>query len=144
MRLAEKSKRLTEKNPPRWGYLKFDRENPTPNIGRETRITDKLRFFMLIYSQQTWCKENRSQKPCLSSCLLLVFASTALCNHQPSVMAAGIPGGVQLLSQTPQSDINILYVSSIGGSDTGGNGSDRAPFKTLTYALSVGPKQRFC
>lgn len=63
---------------------------------------------------------------------------TALCNHQPSVIAAGIPG-VQLLSQTLQSDINILYVSSTGGSDTGGNGSDQAPFKTLTYALSVAP-----
>ncbi len=93
---------------------------------------------MLIYSQQTWCKENRSQKSYLSSCLLLVFAMTALCNHQPSVIAAGVPG-VQLLSQTPQSDLNILYVSSTGGSDTGGNGSDRAPFKTLTYALSVAP-----
>ncbi|MEG4902817.1 MULTISPECIES: DUF1565 domain-containing protein [unclassified Microcoleus] len=93
---------------------------------------------MLIYSQQTWCKENRSQKSCLSSCLLLVFATTALCNHQPSVIAAGIPG-VQLLSQTLESEINILYVSSTGGSDTGGNGSDRAPFKTLTYALSVAP-----
>ncbi|MEG3996540.1 DUF1565 domain-containing protein [Microcoleus sp. SVA1B1] len=93
---------------------------------------------MLIYSQQTWCKENRSQKSCLSSCLLLVFAMTAFCSPQPSVIAAGVPG-VQLLSQTLQSDINILYVSSIGGSDTGGNGSDRSPFKTLTYALSVAP-----
>ncbi|MEG4578622.1 DUF1565 domain-containing protein [Microcoleus sp. MON1_C5] len=117
---------------------KFDRENPTRNTGGETRITDKLRFFMLIYSQQTRRKEKRSQNKGLSSCLLLVFAMTALCNHQPSVIAAGIPG-VQLLSQTLQSDINILYVSSTGGSDTGGNGSDRAPFKTLTYALSVAP-----
>ncbi|MEG4202531.1 DUF1565 domain-containing protein [Microcoleus sp. Pol7_A1] len=138
MRLAEQHKRLRENNPNRRAYLNFDRENPTRNTGGETRLTDKLRFFMLIYSQQTWCKENRSQKPCLSSCLLLVFASTALCNHQPSVIAAGIPG-VQLLSQTLQSDINILYVSSTGGSDTGGNGSDRSPFKTLTYALSVAP-----
>jgi len=63
---------------------------------------------------------------------------TALCNHQPSVIAAGIPG-VQLLSQALDSDLNILYVSSTGGSDTGGNGSDQAPFKTLTYALSVAP-----
>ncbi|WP_445313076.1 DUF1565 domain-containing protein [Microcoleus vaginatus] len=117
---------------------KFDRENLTRNSGGETRLTDKLRFFMLIYSQQTWCKEKRSQKSCLSYCLLLVFAMTALCNHQPLVIAAGIPG-VQLLSQTLESEINILYVSSIGGSDTGGNGSDQAPFKTLTYALSVAP-----
>ncbi|MEG4500461.1 DUF1565 domain-containing protein [Microcoleus sp. F10-C6] len=138
MRLAEQHKRLRENNPNRRAYLNFDRENPTRNTGGETRLTDKLRFFMLIYSQQTWCKENRSQKSCLSSCLLLVFATTALCNHQPSVIAAGIPG-VQLLSQTLESEINILYVSSTGGSDTGGNGSDRAPFKTLTYALSVAP-----
>ncbi|MEG3932368.1 DUF1565 domain-containing protein [Microcoleus sp. B13-B6] len=138
MRLAEQHKRLRENNPSRRASLNFDRENPTRNTGGETRITDKLRFFMLIYLQQTWCKEKRSQKSYLSSCLLLVFATTALCNHQPSVIAAGIPG-VQLLSQTLQSEINILYVSSIGGSDTGGNGSDRAPFKTLTYALSVAP-----
>ncbi|MEG4441721.1 DUF1565 domain-containing protein [Microcoleus sp. AT9_B5] len=138
MRLAEQHQRLRENNPNRRAYLNFDRENPTRNTGGETRLTDKLRFFMLIYSQQTWCKENRSQKSCLSSCLLLVFAMTALCNHQPSVIAAGVPG-VQLLSQSLQSDINILYVSSTGGSDTGGNGSDRAPFKTLTYALSVAP-----
>ncbi|MEG5035001.1 DUF1565 domain-containing protein [Microcoleus sp. AT3-D2] len=138
MRLAEQHKRLRENNPNRRAYLNFDRENLTRNTGGETRLTDKLRFFMLIYSQQTWCKENRSQKSCLSSCLLLVFAMTAFCNPQPSVIAAGIPG-VQLLSQTLESDINILYVSSIGGSDTGGNGSDRAPFKTLTYALSVAP-----
>jgi parallel beta-helix repeat protein len=138
VRLAEQHKRLTEKNPNRRGYLNFDRETLTRNIGGETRIADKLRFFMLIYSQQTGCKEKRSQKSYLSSCLLLVFAMTAFCNPQPSVIAAGIPG-VQLLSQTLESDINILYVSSIGGSDTGGNGSDRAPFKTLTYALSVAP-----
>ena len=138
MRLAEQHKRLRENNPSRRASLNFDRENPTRNTGGETRITDKLRLFMLIYLQQTWCKEKRSQKSCLSSCLLLVFAMTALGNHQPSVIAAGIPG-VQLLSQTLQSEINILYVSSIGGSDTGGNGSDRAPFKTLTYALSVAP-----
>lgn len=138
MRLAEQHKRLRENNPNRRAYLNFDRENPTRNTGGETRLTDKLRFFMLIYSQQTWCKENRSQKSCLSSCLLLVFAMTAFCSPQPSVIAAGVPG-VQLLSQTLQSDINILYVSSTGGSDTGGNGSDGAPFKTLTYALSVAP-----
>jgi len=138
VRLAEQHQRLTEKNPNRRGYLKFDRETLTRNIGGETPIADKLRFFMLIYSQQTGCKEKRSQKSYLSSCLLLVFAMTAFCNPQASVIAAGIPG-VQLLSQTLESDINILYVSSIGGSDTGGNGSDRAPFKTLTYALSVAP-----
>ena len=138
MRLAEQQKRLTEKKQNRRGYLNFDRETLTRNIGGETRIADKLRFFMLIYSQQTGRKEKRSPKSYLSSCLLLVFAMTAFCNPQPSVIAAGIPG-VQLLSQTLESDINILYVSSIGGSDTGGNGSDRAPFKTLTYALSVAP-----
>ncbi|MEG4080083.1 MULTISPECIES: DUF1565 domain-containing protein [unclassified Microcoleus] len=138
MRLAEQHKRLRENNPNRRAYLNFDRENLTRNTGGETRLTDKLRFFMLIYSQPTWCKENRSQKSCLSSCLLLVFAMTALCNPQTSVIAAGIPG-VQLLSQTLESEINILYVSSTGGSDTGGNGSDQAPFKTLTYALSVAP-----
>ncbi|MBD1882523.1 DUF1565 domain-containing protein [Microcoleus vaginatus] len=138
MRLAEQHKRLTEENPSRRVKSKFDRENPTRNTGGETPIADKLRFFMLMYSQQTRRKEKRAQDKGLSSCLLLVFAMTGLCNPQPSVIAAGIPG-VQLLSQTLQSDINILYVSSIGGSDTGGNGSDRAPFKTLTYALSVAP-----
>jgi len=138
VRLAEQHKRLTEENPSRRVKSKFDRENLTRNTGGETRITDKLRFFMLMYSQQTRRKEKRSQNKGLSSCLVLVFAMTAFCNPQPSVIAAGIPG-VQLLSQTLQSDINILYVSSTGGSDTGGNGSDRAPFKTLTYALSVAP-----
>ncbi|MEG4516990.1 MULTISPECIES: DUF1565 domain-containing protein [unclassified Microcoleus] len=138
MRLAEQHKRLTEENPSRRVKSKCDRENPTPNSGSGTRIANQWGLFMLLNSQYSECKENRSQKSCLSSCLLLVFAMTALCNHQPSVIAAGIPG-VQLLSQTLQSEINILYVSSTGGSDTAGNGSDRAPFKTLTYALSVAP-----
>ncbi|MEG4200797.1 DUF1565 domain-containing protein [Microcoleus sp. Pol12A5] len=138
MRLAEQHKRLTEENPSRRVKSKFDRENPTPNSGSGTRIANQWGLFMLLNSQYSECKEKRSQKSCLSSCLLLVFAMTALCNHQPSVIAAGIPG-VQLLSQTLQSEINILYVSSTGGSDTGGNGSDLAPFKTLTYALSVAP-----
>ena len=40
MRLAEQHKRLTEKNPNRRGYLNFDRENLTRNIGGETRIAD--------------------------------------------------------------------------------------------------------
>ncbi|MEG3928344.1 DUF1565 domain-containing protein [Microcoleus sp. T3_D1] len=138
MRLAEQHKRLTEENPSRRVKSKFDRENPTPNSGSGTRTANQWGLFMLLNSQYSECKENRSQKSCLSSCLLLVFAMTAFCNPQPSVIAAGIPG-VQLLSQTLESEINILYVSSIGGSDTGGNGSDRAPFKTLTYALSVAP-----
>ncbi|MEG4108917.1 DUF1565 domain-containing protein [Microcoleus sp. S13_C5] len=138
MRLAEQHKRLTEENPSRRVKSKFDRENPTPNSGSGTRIANQWGLFMLLNSQYSECKEKRSQKSCLSSCLLLVFAMTALCNHQPSVIAAGIPA-VQLLSQALESDINILYVSSAGGSDTGGNGSDQAPFKTLTYALSVAP-----
>ncbi|MEG4984970.1 DUF1565 domain-containing protein [Microcoleus sp. BR0-C5] len=138
MRLAEQHKRLTEEKPSRRVKSKFDRENPTANSGSGTRIANQWGLFMLLNSQYSECKEKRSPKSCLSSCLLLVFAMTALCNHQPSVIAAGMPG-VQLLSQTLQSDINILYVSSTGGSDTGGNGSDQAPFKTLTYALSVAP-----
>ncbi len=138
MRLAEQHKRLTEENPSRRVKSKFDHENPTSNSGSGTRIANQWGLFMLLNSQYSECKEKRSQKSCLSSCLLLVFAMTALCNHQPSVIAAGIPG-VQLLSQALDSDLNILYVSSTGGSDTGGNGSDQAPFKTLTYALSVAP-----
>ena len=128
MRLAEQHKRLTEKTPNSRGYLNFDRETLTRNIGGETPIADKLRFFMLIYSQQTGRKEKRSQKSYLSSCLLLVFGVTAFCNPQPSVIAAGIPG-VQLLSQTIESDINILYVSSIGGSDTGATAAIELPSK---------------
>jgi len=138
VRLAEQHKRLTEENPSRRVKSKFDHENPTSNSGSGTRIANQWGLFMLLNSQYSECKEKRSQKSCLSSCLLLVFAMTALCNHQPSVIAAGIPG-VQLLSQALDSDLNILYVSSTGGSDTGGNGSDQAPFKTLTYALSVAP-----
>nr|WP_228056929.1 DUF1565 domain-containing protein [Tychonema sp. LEGE 07203] len=100
---------------------------------------------MILNSKQSECKKSRSlrgptpsPRKVLSSCLLLVFASTAFYSPQASVIAAGIPP-VQLLSQAPESEINILYVSSSGGSDTGGNGSDRSPFKTLTYALSVAP-----
>jgi len=137
VRLAE-YKRLTAENPNRRVKLKCDRENPTRNTGCETRLKDKLRFFMILNSQQSKCPNNRAPNKSLSSCLLLVFASTAFCHPQASVIAAET-GSVQLLSQAPQSDINILYVSSNGGSDTGGNGSDRTPFKTLTYALSVAP-----
>lgn len=147
MRLAEEYKRLREKNPNKRGNLNFfDRKNPTRNTGCETRLKDKLRFFMILKLEQNKCKESRSTgeggtpsaNKGVSSCLLLVFASTAFCHLQPSVIAAEM-GSVGLISQALQSDINILYVSSTGGSDTGGNGSDRSPFKTLTYALSVAP-----
>ncbi len=138
MRLAEQNKTLTEENPSKRVRLKFDRENPTRNRGCETRLKDKLCFFMILNSKQSKCKKSRSPRKALSSCLLLVFASTAFYSPQASVIAAGIPS-VQLLSQVPESNINILYVSSNGGSDTGGNGSDQSPFKTLTYALSVAP-----
>jgi parallel beta-helix repeat protein len=145
VRLAEQNKTLTEENPSKRVRLKFDRENPTRNRGCETRLKDKLCFFMILNSKQSKCKKSRSlrggtpsPRKALSSCLLLVFASTAFYSPQSSVLAAGIPS-VQLLSQAPESNINILYVSSNGGSDTGGNGSDQSPFKTLTYALSVAP-----
>ncbi len=145
MRLAEKYKRLRDKNPNRQEYFKFDRKNPTRNTEREIRLKDKLRFFMILKLEQNKCKESRSLRggtpspnKGVTSCLLLVFASTAFCYLQPSVIAAETPS-LGLLSQAPESDINILYVSSTGGSDTGGNGSDRSPFKTLTYALSVAP-----
>ena len=100
---------------------------------------------MTLKSEHNKCQKSRSLRggtpspnSYLSSWLLLVFASTAFCHLTPSVIAAETPS-VQLLSQAAESDINILYVSSSGGSDTGGNGSDRSPFKTLTYALSVAP-----
>ncbi|MEG4012940.1 DUF1565 domain-containing protein [Microcoleus sp. S1D4] len=144
MRLAE-HKRLTAENPSRRVKLKCDRQNQIQNSGCEIWLKDKLCFFMFLNSKQSECKENRSlrggtpsPRKALSSCLLLVFASTAFYSPQASVIAAGIPP-VQILSQAAESDINILYVSSSGGSDTGGNGSDRSPFKTLTYALSVAP-----
>ena len=67
-----------------------------------------------------------------------IFATALLGVHQP-VLAQGVPplqpsqvSQGQQLSQT-----NILYVSVSAGSDTGGNGSDRAPFKSITRALSV-------
>ena len=145
MRLAEQNKTLTAENSNRRVKLKCDRTNPTRNTGCEIWLKDKLCFFMIINSKQSKCQKSRSlrggtpsPRKASSSCLLLVFASTAFCHPQPSVIAAET-GSVQLLSQAPQSDINILYVSSSGGSDTGGNGSDQAPFKTLTYALSVAP-----
>jgi parallel beta-helix repeat protein len=127
--LAE-NKRLREKTPCKRVKLNFN------GVG-ETRIEDKLCFFMLFYSKQSGCKGNRSHGQGFSFCLAIVFASTSLL-LQPSVSTAQTPS-VQLLSQASQSDINILYVSSSGGSDTTGNGSDREPFKTLTYALSVAP-----
>ncbi len=145
MRLAEQNKTLTAENPSRRVKLNCDRENPTRNTGCEIWLKDKLCFFMILNSKQTKYPKNRSLRggtpspsKSLSSCLLLVFASTAFCHPQASVIATET-GSVQLLSQAPQSEINILYVSSNGGSDTGGNGSDRSPFKTLTYALSVAP-----
>ncbi|MDF0555166.1 DUF1565 domain-containing protein [Kamptonema sp. UHCC 0994] len=67
-----------------------------------------------------------------------LFATALLGVHQP-VLAQGVPpvqpsqvSQGQQLSQT-----NILYVSVSAGSDTGGNGSDRAPFKSITRALSA-------
>jgi len=137
--LAEQPKRLRDKNPNRQGSSQFDRQNPTRNTGCETRLkNNKLRFFMLIYSKQSGCKGNRSQSKALSSCLLLIFASVSFFKPQQSVIAAQTPI-VQIIAQAQRAEINILYVSSSGGSDTSGNGSDRDPFKTITYALSVAP-----
>ncbi len=145
MRLAGQNKTLIAENPSRWVRLNCDRTNPTRNTGCEIWFKDKLCFFMILNSKQSKCQKSRSLRggtpspnKSLISCLLLVFASTAFYNPQASAIA-GETGSVQLLSQAPDSDINILYVSSSGGSDTGGNGSDVAPFKTLTYALSVAP-----
>ncbi|MCC3571554.1 MAG: DUF1565 domain-containing protein [Microcoleus sp. PH2017_29_MFU_D_A] len=138
VRLAGQNKRLTAENPSRWVTLNCDRANPTRNTGCEIWLKDKLCFFMILNSKQSKCKKSRLPSKSLSSCLLLVFASTAFCHPQSSAIAVET-GSVQLLSQAPDSDINILYVSSSGGSDTAGNGSDGAPFKTLTYALSVAP-----
>jgi len=128
--LAE-NKRLTEKNPSRSVKLNFDR------LG-ETRIKDKFGLFMPLNLEQSDRKVNRSRSKGLSSWLMLVFTSAAFFLPQPSVTTAQTPPA-QLLAQGQQSDINILYVSSSGGSDQAGNGSDRDPFKTLTYALSVAP-----
>jgi parallel beta-helix repeat protein len=141
--LAEQKQRLREKKQNKRGNLKFDRQNPTRNTGCETRLQNQLHFFMLIYSKQIYskqsgCNGNRSRIQGFSVCLAIVFSCTTLLLPQPSVSTAQTLG-VQLLAQGQESNINILYVSSSGGSDTTGNGSDRDPFKTLTYALSVAP-----
>ncbi|TAD95372.1 MAG: DUF1565 domain-containing protein [Oscillatoriales cyanobacterium] len=139
MMLAEQAKRLRDKNPNRQGSSQFDRQNPTRNTGCETWLKDnKLRFFMLIYSKQSGCTGKRSPSKALSSCLLLLFATVSLFKTQQCAIAAETPI-VQIIAQAQQPEINILYVSSSGGSDTAGNGSDRDPFKTITYALSVAP-----
>lgn len=130
MRLAE-NQRLTEKNPSKRVKLKFDR------LGK-TRIEDTLGLFMPLNLKHSQSPKNRSRDRGLSFCLMLVFTSAAFLWPQASVSTAQTPSP-QLLAQGQQSDINILYVSSSGGSDTTGNGSDREPFKTLTYALSVAP-----
>ncbi|MEZ2247211.1 DUF1565 domain-containing protein [Microcoleus sp.] len=173
MRLAE-NQRLTEKNPSSPLQLNFDRMG-------ETRLTDRLCFFMLIYSKQSGYNSHlepfsislsgtskipsphqkllfleqasclflkklqdlrytgrRSPSKALSSCLLLLFATFSLFKTQQCAIATETPI-VQIIAQAQQPEINILYVSSSGGSDTTGNGSDRDPFKTLTYALSVAP-----
>lgn len=45
----------------------------------------------------------------------------------------------QQIAQTPQngSQLILLYVNSSSGNDSSGNGSDRAPFKTITRALNA-------
>lgn len=69
--------------------------------------------------------------PLLAITLLLGLYQPVLAQsiftQETSIVAQG-----QLLSQT-----NVLYVSPSTGNDPGGNGSDRAPFKTITRALSV-------
>lgn len=49
-----------------------------------------------------------------------------------AVMQLSQASGGQELSHT-----NLLYVSPAAGNDAGGNGSERAPFKTITRALQV-------
>jgi len=105
-----------------------------------TAVKDKLRTSAGARSPQHVNRAgNCSRRKGLSSCLLLVFAGASLWTPQQRPVAAVGTPEVPLLAQAQLSDINILYVSSSGGSDAGGNGSDRSPFKTLTYALSVAP-----
>ncbi|HLO52527.1 MAG TPA: DUF1565 domain-containing protein, partial [Kamptonema sp.] len=68
----------------------------------------------------------------------IFVASAWLGLHQP-VFAQEMPPLQEFqVSQGQQlSQTNVLYVSASGGNDGGGNGSDRAPFKTITRALSV-------
>jgi parallel beta-helix repeat protein len=91
-------------------------------------------------------KQGRDTKPVQDkirnrgSCQLspLLAAALWLGLYQPvlaqtiSTLETSIVAQGQSLSQT-----NILYVSPSIGNDPGGNGSDRAPFKTITRALSV-------
>ena len=140
MRLAEQHKKLTEKNPHRRGYLNFDRENLTRNIGGETRITDKLRFFMLIYSQQTRCQEKRSQKS-----LFEFLPSARLCDDrllQPSTVSYHCRHTRRAATFSRPSRATLTYCTSArSAAATRGATAAMKTFKTLTYAFSVGPAQ---
>lgn len=137
MKLAE-YKRLREKNPSKSVKIKFDRPHKTEGTKRTAIVKHEKPLSAGAPSQQTKPTGNSwLDRSCCYS-LILVFAAAGLGARPLSVSAVESPEA-QSIAQAQSSNINILYVSSSGGSDSGGNGSDRSPFKTLTYALSVAP-----
>ncbi|MGL5065667.1 MAG: DUF1565 domain-containing protein [Microcoleus sp.] len=140
MRLAEEYKRLREKNLSKPVKLNCDRPNQTEGpkyANRPTAAKDKQPLSVGVRWQQVKLTENCLYRSCIA-CLLAVSFGADLVMQPRSVTAVEMQQ-IQSIAQAPPSNINILYVSSSGGSDSGGNGSDRSPFKTLTYALSVAP-----
>jgi parallel beta-helix repeat protein len=139
VRLAEAVyKRLREKNPSKSVKLKFDRLYKTEGTKNSTAVKNNQPLSVGAPSQRAKLTKNSLLDRSCSSSLVVVFAATGLGIIPLSVKAVELRQ-TQSIAQAQPSNINILYVSSSGGSDSGGNGSDRSPFKTLTYALSVAP-----
>ncbi|MCT7949389.1 DUF1565 domain-containing protein [Ancylothrix sp. C2] len=61
--------------------------------------------------------------------------SAGLISYSPAANALQFPTNPSLLAQA--SNQNVLYVNSNSGDDSGGNGSQSAPFKTITRALGL-------
>ncbi len=138
MRLAEACQRLREKNPNKSVKFNLNRPHKTEGTKHPTAANNQQPLSVGAPSQQTKLTGNSwLDRSCWYS-LILVFAAAGLGVRPMSVSAVESPEA-ESIAQAQTSELNILYVSSSGGSDSGGNGSDRAPFKTLTYALSVAP-----
>lgn len=118
--------------------IKFDRPHKTEGTKRTEIVKHEKPLSAGAPSQRTKLTGNSwLDRSCCYS-LILVFAAAGLGARPLSVSAVEFRE-TQSIAQAQTSNINILYVSSSGGSDSAGNGSDRSPFKTLTYALSVAP-----
>lgn len=108
-----------------------------------------MKLISLIFSPKYRRLNNLQSQPTslagtsypVSGCLLCtlgIVSMTLLSTNLGSVLAQVPPVSNQmLLGESTLSQVNVLFVNPSIGDDTSGNGSENAPWKTITQALQV-------